>query len=566
MTNDDGGTFVKLTAGAWWACIVVESGASFVKSRWPALYGRGTHKLRTQGACKIVTYGDSITFCQGTVGKADSTNFIGVATNFGDGSAYNNWRLTTTWSDYLQAYLRDVHNDANITVINRGYSGDSVYQLVKRHITPPNADLGLIMIGINDCAYCTNNHVDDANMLDPANGYNLTNFAIGLQQMLIRETIRGTAIILMTCESQVGNVGFDGTTNSGNILTDAYNDVIRSVGDMYGVPVIEVISDLFQAYPLFPRVVSTGPTVEQPGITHDGVHLDPYGAILLGAKLVAPFAGKFQRLTRLEPIISGSKIVANYAQASVNSEALLDDSAASFAPFFIDQTNPASINLTAGQQALFSFYCGTDDLIAFPAGKVSNGGVVVFNLDFGNEQPEYKLDFPIGQKVSSYGINSRPKAALSIEGNATIQTFSNRGAIRKGIHVATKGWHTFQVLCVSGTAEVYGLQFTGQESLNPKGYFVGEYLLTGALNPSVGQVIYNSDSDYDDIVVEVRAEVGGAKHWCKSRLTKVGASYTQSYEISSANITIIWSGNDVILEHTLATAMLVNFTSIYIYK
>jgi len=564
MTQDDQGCFIKLDTGSQWAVIIVETGASFVKSRWPALYGLATHKLRTAGSCKLVCFGDSVTFCQGTVGKADSVNRIGTATGFGDGSTYNNWQLITPWPAYLQAYLRDIYNDANISVVNRGFSGDSVYQLVKRHITSPDADLGFMMIGINDCAYCTNNHVDYINMFDVNNGYSLVNFGIGLQQMIIRETIRGTAMILMTCESQASNVGYDGTVNSGNILTDAYNDVIRSVGDMYGIPVIETISDLFESYPIYPRVISLG--VEQLGLTHDGVHLDPYGAVILAAKLAAPLSGKFQRLTRLEPVVSGSKIVANYAQGSVNSIARVDDSASSFAPFFLDQTNPVSINLTSGQYVLFSFYCSVEDLVAFPAGKVSNGGVTTFELDFGVEQPEYKLDFPSGQKVSSYGINSRPVSSVTIEGDATLQTFSSRGAIRKGIHIATRGWHTLKVYCASGTAEVYGLQFVGQDSLNSRGSFIREFQLTGALNASSGLTIYTSDSDYDDILVDVRTEIAGTKHWCKSRLTKVGTAYSQAYEVTNANITIVWSGNNIILEHTLGSAMAVNFTSVYIYK
>lgn len=539
---DDGFTFLNLSNG-YYAVLDHVTAVDYVKTQWPKLYANAMAKLRLKKSAKVVCYGDSITFGQGTVGKADSVDRIGDPTNFGDGSTYQNWQLITPYPTQLQAYLRDVYGDVNLTVENRGYSGDSAYQLVKRHITPPNADIGVVMIGINDCAYATNNHIDEDGVFNTL-GYKLADFTKALEVFLTREVMRGTALMLMSCESQASNVGFDGTVNSGNVLTEAYNDAIRSIGSKYGIPVIETIKDIFYGYPIYARVVSPG--VEQAGLTHDGVHLDPYGVNVLAGRLTAVFSGKGAEFNCKYPVYSGSKMLANYAQDSVNSPtALMSTSSSSYAPFFLSQSEAQSINLTAGQTVYFSFYAANDDLIVYPCGKLSDGGVTTVTLNFGAEQPEYTLDYPTMQKVEDYGIESRPASAFTLEGSASVQEFGSRGDLRRGIHLASKGWHTIAIFCAAGTCELYGLQFSSQETAYSESKLSREVKLTGTLANSTQTDIYTSDSDYEDILVDLRCDVGGTKHWCKSRLTKVGATYAQSYELADSDIRIEWNGNNI---------------------
>lgn len=562
MVNDDDSTFIKLAAGLQWAVIDTESesGGRLVRSRWPSLYGKFLHKCRVGDAVKIATFGDSTVFCQGTVGKADSVNRIGDPTNFGDGSTYNNWQLITPWPTIMQSHIASAYG-ITVNLENRGYSGDSVYQVVQRHITPTGADLATLMIGINDCAYATSNHTVTNGVLTAA-GYNLDAFSTGLKQVLIRETLRGVAMVLQTCVAQASNVGFDGTINSGNILTEAYNDVIRAVGKDFCIPVIETESDMLASYPIYPRVIL--PSGEQAGITHDGVHFDPYGANIIASRLLACFTGK--SLIAADRVSAGSKQLANYFQSSVTSNAVLSNSANSTAPYYLDQTNPQSINLTAGQFVYFSFYAETDDLIAHPSGSISNGGVTTIELDLSVQQPEFRLDTPSGQQSDSNRAGSRPESSKTIEGSASQSTFGKRGAALKGIHVATRGWHTIKVTCAAGTAEVYGLQFSGQDSFTPSGVFIDEYLLSGTLGNSGQQVAYTSDSDYEDITVDFRANVNGSLFWVKARLTKIGTTYSAEYIAQSSGLRVEWSGDNVVIFNDTAGNILVNFASVYIFK
>ena len=112
-------------------------------------------KLKRRQPVKIACQGNSVTFGQYT-GQSGAIPTNGTETGYGDGSTHQHDQIPIPYPSVLQNTLREIFGD-NITVLNKGYSGDRVSNGYNRHRLYSNQDCTIFEYGINDNAYCTSN-------------------------------------------------------------------------------------------------------------------------------------------------------------------------------------------------------------------------------------------------------------------------------------------------------------------------------------------------------------------------------------------------------------------------
>ena len=96
-------------------------------------------KLKRRQPVKIACQGNSVTFGQYT-GQSGAIPTNGTETGYGDGSTHQHDQIPIPYPSVLQNTLREIFGD-NITVLNKGYSGDRVSNGYNRHRLYSNQDL-----------------------------------------------------------------------------------------------------------------------------------------------------------------------------------------------------------------------------------------------------------------------------------------------------------------------------------------------------------------------------------------------------------------------------------------
>lgn len=205
------------------------------------LLGQANKKLRAGEPLTIVCVGDSLT------AGYDANSADKVPADNGDWATH----APITYPKQLGNSLNAMTN-STVTVINRGYSGDTAKASFDRWTTNPNAQVAHIMLGINDT--------------EGKLGATYEQFCEYIEKLVKRYIDWGCGVVLHTTTAL--------QFNSGNNWTAPYYQFVQSIAEVYGCPVFE--SEIVTQY------------AEYDGIYSDGAHFNKQGYFKYG-RAVASF-------------------------------------------------------------------------------------------------------------------------------------------------------------------------------------------------------------------------------------------------------------------------------------
>lgn len=193
-------------------------------------------KIRTKRPVSIVCQGDSITAGY-DVNSTDIT-----PPDMGDSSTH----ASVTYPAALQSILSSITGSA-VSITKYAASGQTAAQGLNRWTTNPNADIAIIMYGIND-----------ANQ-----GVSIDSYLASMEKLIRRYIEWGHAVIVMTCASS--GFGYD------NPLYQVYSQQVKTLATLYGCAHMDAHEVQYNA---------------QLGVTaSDSIHFNSWGYYRLGCAL-----------------------------------------------------------------------------------------------------------------------------------------------------------------------------------------------------------------------------------------------------------------------------------------
>ncbi|ELY2514897.1 hypothetical protein SMB84_003492 [Cronobacter malonaticus] len=241
------------------------SGASASTYRLKNLKSLGfaNKKLKSMEALTIVCVGDSIT------AGYDQTSSDKIPADNGDWATH----APIQYPSQLQSVLSGL-TGAAVTVINRGYSGDTAKLSYNRWTTNPNANVAHIMIGLNDS--------------DGVAGATFDEYSIYLEMMIRRYIDWGCGVVLHTPTAKQ----FDNVNQPSNF----FGQYAMSLANLYGCPV-------FNAHEVNQHSLYAG-------VYSDATHFNAAGYARLGDAVAAfimagGWVGQHRNINSLTSIHSG---------------------------------------------------------------------------------------------------------------------------------------------------------------------------------------------------------------------------------------------------------------------
>ena len=386
-------------------------------------------KLKRRQSCIIACQGNSVTFGQYT-GQSGAIKTNGTETNYGDGSLHQHDQIPNPYPKILQNSLREIFGN-NISVLNKGYSGDRVADGYNRHRIYSNQDCTIFEYGINDNAYCTSNGVNPNEVLNPNNYWSLENFINTYRKLVAREILRGSNVILLQPHMFNSMTGYDGTTYSSSKLMTIYNNGIKSLGEELGVLVVDM-NEFLHSYNLTT-------------VTFDGVHLSPFGCEVLGKRTSSLFVGRGYLYTEK---INGERILnasSCYDNLEGNNEVVQSNYNKRYSPIYLNG-DAESVLISPNNSLYYSFYLEEDNKYVMPVGFL-RASAFTYSLDFGLTQPQYKL---YSKTTDTYNESNVPLNSNSIESGGDEYYLNSINDITSHICIQGKGWHTLKISCTRG--------------------------------------------------------------------------------------------------------------------
>lgn len=237
--------------------------SNYYKERNLKNLGVANKKLKSIEPLTIVCVGDSIT------AGYDQTSDDKIPADNGDWATH----APIQYPSQLQSVLRGL-TGAVVTVINRGYSGDTAKLSYNRWTTNPNANVAHIMIGLND-----SDGVASATFEEYSN----------YLEMIIRRYIDwGCGVVLHTPTAKQ----FDNVNQPSNF----FGQYAMSLANLYGCPV-------FNAHEVNQHSLYTG-------VYSDATHFNAAGYARLGDAVAAfimagGWVGQYRNINSLTSIHSG---------------------------------------------------------------------------------------------------------------------------------------------------------------------------------------------------------------------------------------------------------------------
>jgi len=426
--------------------VLVNSGGMLVFDDWDVLpvlesknYAKYESKIRGKtDVVKIDCYGDSITYAQANANNPGAVDRIGEPTNFGDGSTYAHWQFTNNYPSYLQNLLSNNALRNQAVVYNRGFSGDRMYNGYLRHRVVSDADVSLVMYGVNDTLFATSNGANPEQVA--TNGlYKAENFNTLLLKFCAREILRGKALILMGCIPFNSLTGYDGTGLASAKLTKAYSDVTESVAKLLNAKYIDTMSDIFRQYS---------------DIYNDGTHLNDDGLKILGNKMGVPLMmGGYKGDHSVK---SGSVLLANELHSRIQSVGQLPilPNLTSSTPW-LRRSEPSTVQLVqtvSDRNVYIPFYAEDDNLVIYPSIYANGTATLDLVLNRGALNPVNLSSYPLGLSASR-ADNAKSVSVTGFKNRSNIHY--SLGATQPFIHVPTKGWHHLVIRNTGGTVNTF---------------------------------------------------------------------------------------------------------------
>jgi lysophospholipase L1-like esterase len=405
-------------------------------------YAETFAKLKRRQPVMIGCKGDSITY---GFNNATGIDRNGQPTNFGDGSTYNEHKQDANpYPKVLQDSLNTVYGTGVVTVNNQGYSGDQVGNGYTRHRVVTGQTLTTMFYGVNDMLYATDNAVNPNKSIDTANRWCIQNFVPAYRKMIIREMLRGSAVVLIAPFKFTGYVGFDTTTYSAAKLIQLYKNAIYGLGKELGVLVVDA-EDFIGNYVNSVVLAGVHPTTE--GYNIIGKRLS---AIFIGNGFLSADNIKGER--QITALAFGENLV--WSGLTGDNKAGTDNTNSYQAAYpNASQSYDYFITPTSGD-VYFSFYLEKDYVMAMPIGILNANGAFAYSLDFGISQPEFKLDV-----LDTNGYDRTiPDNTINVTSTTTLQMNSPNDL---GTHliIQGKGWHTLKLACTAQSFTFMGIRF-----------------------------------------------------------------------------------------------------------
>lgn len=492
-----------------------------LKARESDNYARFNAKLRSRSAQIVINcLGDSMTYGQAQADTPASTNRVGQATGFGDGSTYEHWQYNACYAQVLSQQLIEVLA-GSAAVVNSGYSGDRTLSSYLRHITPVTADISTVMLGVNDTLYGTANGSTPTGLTTGL--YSVASYAIMLRKTIAREILRGKCVIVL------GNIyfgslnGYDGGNLSSTKLATAYNDAAQSVAQEFGCAYIDVRQDMLKQFSLL-------------DITQEGTHLNEVGHNIIGTKLAAVIMHGGYKLpfyVNVGSAVSTNELFSRI-QSTSNLEVLTLPSETG-APLATDTNNIATIQLKPNIPVVIPFYAECDGLVMFPSVYQTSPTTVVAMLD-GGVSPKFLL----GDGQSAPLVIKTTSKTIPL--NFKTQNINVVGDFH--VHAVARGWHHLKITNTSGNgncflesvlflsnndmverARDYGLSATLYAVPDPYVVTYQANLQISRANPGLyAGVFYDSALDPAKYSITVDFEGAGEYLWFASNRTSAGFS------------------------------------------
>lgn len=398
-----------------------------------ALYGTFFSNLRNGTAVSICALGDSTTYGYDMSSADRITAPLGTLP---DGSIHRHDRAPKQYPAVLQSRLTDMYGVSKVSVINRGFSGDTTKQAFERWISPHGAGLTLISLGINDASRA---------------GFTLEQHLEWYERLILREiNDYGSAVVILT--------PFKQNYHNPNKTIDAYRVAVVALANKYGVPVVDTESWL-SGY---------GTDVYA---KDDGTHMNGKGYEIIGTRLAALFINdgpmmpfKVTGGTRLatRPTLDNMLLgpVGAHSMAVHSGGGAIRDGVA-------DTTHHMSALMKDGASIYYAFYAETADLVCHFTYGIFTGNTLKIELDFGVDQPTNVAKSMVGiDDFDDLTVGSSIFVASDRDQHVTKLDHDS-----KVLHIVTPGWHTIKFTTTGNfPAQMDGLRTYAIEFLNYREY------------------------------------------------------------------------------------------------
>ena len=410
----------------------------------------------------ICCKGDSLTYGHDTVSSDKRPALEGHSTT----------RASVTYPEALKTCLDTVYKTKQVTIINQGYSGDTVETCYNRWQTYSNSDVVILCLGTNDFR-----------------SYNdISRFIKGLELLVIREILWGASVVLLTPPKM---------KYEDNVL-NTYSKVIELVGLKYGITVVnseEMLSNY--SYDIY----------------SDDTHLNGKGYKIWGTRLAGLFVGNGYH--DIKKINSSDMLLSRLNADSVTyiSNCGKSNNKVCYTPTEKEDGKGICSEFSTNGEMIYSFYTEQDNMVCFLNGYIETNGEIDLTLDFDNTTQFLNSGWNVNNKGKISNLSTVTIKQVDLSGK-----FANKtNQIKNGtlLHIAKKGLHTIKIkLRNSPYVFVEGLEFlTWNEyyllnKLSYGSYYYGvtklfdgeEEVTTTEINVSELNNILNRDQTFIDEV------------------------------------------------------------------
>ena len=402
--------------------------------------------LRKHSPVTIACMGDSMTYGHDT---SSSDRRSADATPCDDGSRHSFTRASITYPEALQKYLNKIYAN-NVTVTNRGYSGDYVKKGIDRWNKKHNANLTIIMYGTNDSR---------ASYVPVEYRGNIVEYLKWYEQAIIREILWGKAVVIFSPPK---------VQSFGDLDIDTFANGLIQLCEKYNVPYVD--SELF--------------TINYNSINSDGVHFNGIGYEIFGMKSASVFVA--ENLLKPQYVKGGTKLLNRQTIDGfvVNGTYSYNATSGAYTPSELNNTGGSVLNLNPGSSITYSFYCEEDDMFIIPY-IYTGANKIKMMLDFGLKAPENSLDNSIGKGAT---VLDKNKSVIEMI-NDDILLIDKDKVFTNGVEclrIPTKGWHTLTISndhsqSTDGTLVINGIEFMNYDVyasyVNINKYYKQKYLI-----------------------------------------------------------------------------------------
>lgn len=401
--------------------------------------------LRKGSPVTIACMGDSLTYGHDTT-SSDKRN--ADTTPCDDGSKHSFTRASITYPEALQKYLNKIYSN-NVTVINRGYSGDYVKKGIDRWNKKHGANLTIIMYATNDSR---------ASYVPEQYRGNIEEFLKWYEQAIIREILWGKSVVVFSPPK---------LQSFGDLDIDTFANGLIQLCKKYNVPYVD--SELF--------------TINYNNINSDGVHFNGVGYEIFGMKSASVFVA--ENLLKPQYVKGGTKLLNRQTIDSfvVNGTYSYNSTSGAYTPSELNNTGGSVLNLNPGSSITYSFYCEEDDMFVIPYIYTISDKIKI-SLDYGLKASENSLDASIGKGATPLDKN---KSVIEII-NEDVLLINKDKVFTNGVEclrIPTKGWHTLTISndhrqSTDGTLVINGIEFMNYDVyasyVNINKYYKQNYL------------------------------------------------------------------------------------------